>query len=177
MRAILHEVARYRASHSVITGGEPFLAPEIEELTYRLKERNFHLTVETAATVFKPVVCDLMSLSPKLSHSTPRKRLGGKFASMHEGNRLNLPVIQEMIDRYDCQLKFVVGRKQDLKEIESILKKLQRVDRGCVMLMAQAKTRTELRRKAPCVIDLCKEYRFSYSPRLQIELYGNRRGT
>ena len=36
-----------------------------------LRERELHITIETAGTVFAPVVCDLMSISPKLANSTP----------------------------------------------------------------------------------------------------------
>ena len=79
--SIAEEVDRYGASHVVITGGEPMIAPEIEELTRRLTQ---HITVETAGTVDVAVRCDLMSISPKLANSTPRDRDGGRWAAQHE---------------------------------------------------------------------------------------------
>ncbi|HEY2988675.1 MAG TPA: 7-carboxy-7-deazaguanine synthase QueE [Candidatus Binatia bacterium] len=170
---IMAEAKRYGAKHAVITGGEPFLAREIEGLTQALKRDAFHVTLETAATIFKPVACDLMSLSPKLAHSTPE----GKFARMHEEHRLDPPVIQQFLDRYDYQLKFVVEEKKDFAEIEEVLKKLTNVDRGRVLIMPQGRTPEELRERAPWIVELCKERGFSYTPRLQIELWGNRRGT
>src|ERR1700742_3941491 len=45
--SIVAEVENYSASHVVVTGGEPMIAPEIEELTHRLKG---HITIETAGT-------------------------------------------------------------------------------------------------------------------------------
>ena len=69
---ILDRAAEYPAArHVVITGGEPMIAPGIAELSQRFRERGMHITFETAGTVFAPVACDLMSISPKLSNSTP----------------------------------------------------------------------------------------------------------
>lgn len=177
LREILAKVKRHPTSYVVVTGGEPLLAHEIEELTAGLKRRGYHITVETAATIFKPVICDLISMSPKLSNSTPRKREKGKFAWMHEEHRLNLAVIQRFLDGYDYQLKFVVERKQDFSEITDILGGLKTIDPTRVLLMAQGKTKREIYSKAPWIIKLCKIHGFRYTPRLQIDLYGNRRGT
>jgi 7-carboxy-7-deazaguanine synthase len=174
---IMAAVTKYPAKHVVITGGEPLLAPEIEELTKRLKQRAYHITIETAATIFKPVTCDLMSMSPKLSNSTPWKREKGKFATMHEERRLNLAVMQQFIDRYDYQLKFVVDQRRDFDEIQQVLANVNHVDAARVLIMAQGRTKKELRERAPWIVELCKKHGFSYTPRLQIELWGNRRGT
>lgn len=177
LRDILEEVKGHPTSHVVITGGEPFLAQEIVELTRRLKQKGYHVTIETAATIFKPVLCDLISMSPKLSNSTPWRREKGKFARMHEEHRLNFPVIQRFMDGNDYQLKFVVDEKRDFIEIQTVLKGLKNVDPNRVLIMAQSRTKRELRERAPWIVDLCKAYGFRYTPRLQIELYGNRRGT
>ena len=173
---ILGEVAKYPTRHVVITGGEPLLAPEIEALTKQLKKRGAHLTIESAATVFKPLACDLISLSPKLANSTPLRRAGGKFAAMHERRRLNFAVMQKFIDTHDYQLKFVVDGQEDFAEIGGILRKLENVDPVRVLIMAQGTNRRELHRKAGWVVDLCQQHGYSYTPRLHIELFGNRRG-
>lgn len=177
MREILAKVKDYPTPYVVVTGGEPLLAPEIEELAAKLKQENYHITIETAATIFKPVVCDLLSMSPKLSNSTPWKREKGKFARMHEKRRINLPVIQRFVDGYDYQIKFVVEQRRDFSESQGVLKKLKNVDPSRVLIMAQGRTKKELSAKAPWIVDLCKVNGFRYTPRLQIELYGNRRGT
>lgn len=175
--AILSQVKPYSSKHVVITGGEPFLTHDLPELTDRLKADGRHITIETAATIFKPVRCDLISMSPKLSNSTPWKRASGKFAKMHEARRLNFDVMQKFIDGYDYQLKFVVDQPKDLAEMKEILNRLRNVDPGRILTMAQARTKKQLRDKSQWLVDLCKQNGFGYSPRLHIELFGNRRGT
>jgi 7-carboxy-7-deazaguanine synthase len=177
IKNILCEVARYPTRHVVITGGEPLLAPDIQDLTVQLKQRGAHITVETAATIFKPLAGDLISLSPKLANSTPWQRSRGEFAAMHEKRRLNYQVIQSYIDRYDYQLKFVVDRKKDLEEVRAVIGQLQNIDVSKVMLMAQGITHEELVRKSQWIVASCQQYGFSYTPRLHIQLFGNRRGT
>lgn len=177
LREILQEVAKHPSRHVVVTGGEPLIAAEIEELAAGLKSLGAHVTIETAATLFKPVACDLVSMSPKLSHSTPWHRAKGKFAKAHEARRLNFEVIQQFIDNYDYQLKFVVDRRDDFGEIERILERLERVQVSRVLIMGQGRTPRALRDKAKWIIELCKHYGFGYTPRLHIELFGNRRGT
>ena len=177
VKNILAEVAKYPTRHVVITGGEPLLAPDIEELTFELKQRGSHITIETAATIFKPLAGDLISLSPKLANSTPWKKGQGKFAAMHEKRRLNYPVMQQFIDGYDYQLKFVVDNKSNIDEVRAIVARLQHVDVARVMLMAQGITQRQLTDKAKWIVEGCQQFGFSYSPRLHIQLFGNRRGT
>ena len=174
---ILGEVARYANRHVVVTGGEPLLARQIEELTDKLKQSGAHLTIETAATIYKPLAADLISMSPKLANSTPWKKAGGKFAKMHEQRRLNLPVIQRFVENHDYQLKFVVERREDFVEIGALLDQLTGVDRERVLVMPQGITESALRRKAPWIVELCQKYHYRFAPRLHIQLFGNRRGT
>ena len=177
VKNILAEVAKYPTRHVVITGGEPLLALDIEELTLQLRQRGAHITIETAATIYKPLAGDLISLSPKLANSTPWKKSKGEFAAMHEKRRLNHPVMQQFIDSYDYQLKFVVERKKDLDEVRAVVDRLQHVDPAKVMLMAQGIKQEELADKARWIVESCKRYGYSYTPRLHIQLFGNRRGT
>ena len=161
----------------MITGGEPLLAPEIEKLTIALRDRRKHVTIETAGTIFRPVHSDLISLSPKLANSTPWKREKGKFAAMHEERRLNLPVLQAYLDAYEYQLKFVVDEKEDFAEIQSIVGKLKNVYPDRILIMAQGTTKRQLRAKAAWIVEQCLHYGYRVTPRLHIELFGNRRGT
>ena len=174
---ILRRVDEHAARRVVITGGEPLLAAEIEELTAALGRRGAHVTIETAGTVFKPVHCDLISLSPKLENSTPWKKQKGKFAAMHERRRLNFSVLRSYLDRYEFQLKFVVEREADFAEIHDILHRLGNVDPARVWIMAQGTTRKQLDEKRPWIVQACLKYGYAFTPRLHIELFGNRRGT
>ena len=174
---IIREVEKYPARHVVITGGEPLLASELAELAAKLKAGGRHITIETAATIYRAVPCDLFSLSPKLANSTPWKRAAGKFAPRHEAQRLHFSVIQRYIDNYDYQLKFVVAQKTDFDEIKQILTGLKNVDRSRVLIMPEGTTRRTLMAKAKWLVELCKQNGYGFTPRLHIELFGDRRAT
>lgn len=174
---ILARIDRHPTKHVVITGGEPMLAAEIEDLARALRRRNKHVTIETAGTIFKSVSCDLVSLSPKLKNSTPWKREKGKFAAMHEERRLNLSVLQSYMDRYDYQLKFVVESEEDFVEIGGIVDRLKNVDPSRILIMAQGTTTKQLTKKAGWIVDQCLRRGYAFTPRLHIELFGNRRRT
>lgn len=176
LEEILHAIESYPLDHVVLTGGEPLLSHEIEDLSVTLKKAGAHVTIETAATIFKPVSCDLLSISPKLSNSTPWQKQNGKFAAMHDQHRLNYNVVQQFIDVYDYQLKFVVDCEQDFAEVRQIVDALKNVDITRVLIMAQARNRRQLHQKSRWIVELCEKYGYGYSPRLHIELYGNRRG-
>src|SRR5579862_2464818 len=103
--SVVEEVNGYGAAHVVVTGGEPMIAPGIEELTHRLSQ---HVTIETAGTVDTPVRCDLMSISPKLANSTPLHRDNGRWAQQHERLRYQPEILKRLIQFYPYQLKFVI---------------------------------------------------------------------
>jgi len=158
----------------VITGGEPMIDPDLPQLVRKLKDLDKHITIETAGIGFIPDLdCDLMSISPKLSNSTPADP---RRAAIHENSRLDLAVLHELLDNYKYQLKFVLDSKDDLPEIEETIKKIGNVDLEKVMLMPQAATRDELLAKSPMVAELCKHTGFTFSQRLQVLLWNNKRG-
>jgi 7-carboxy-7-deazaguanine synthase len=173
---ILGGVHGHKASHVVITGGEPMIADEIVELTRQLKAANLHITIETAGTIFKAVSCDLMSISPKLANSTPHQRDAGKWAAQHDRLRYQAEVLKKLIREYDYQLKFVVSSPEDLQEIQAILQGTG-ADRNRVMLMAEGVDAGVIRERAQWIAEICKREGFRYSPRLHIDLWGNLRGT
>ena len=107
-----------------------------------------HVTIETAGTRVLPgVACHLMSLSPKLSNSTPvgdPRDPGGVWAGRHEARRLDPGVLRELIaSSPDVQLKFVVASAGDLAEIDELLAALPRVAPSDVMLMPEGVTTPE----------------------------------
>lgn len=175
---IVRRVGAFGARHVVLTGGEPMIMPEIVELCDAIKQRGMHITMETAATVYKEVKIDLASLSPKLSNSTPVEREGGRFARAHEQLRINLPVIQKFIETTpEFQLKFVVSSEEDLAEIRTILEGLSGVRSEDVLLMPEGTDVRTLEERSGWVSEICKREGFRYCPRLHVALYGNRRGT
>lgn len=168
---ILEQLAAFPARHAVVTGGEPMIAPEIVPLTERLRAVGLHITIETAGTVFAPVACDLMSISPKLANSTP----AGTWATQHERLRFQPDVLRRLIERYDYQLKFVVAEPSDLDEIQQMLDQLS-VDRAKVILMPEGVDASVLRERGTWLAELATRLSFRFSPRLHIDLWGNRRG-
>jgi 7-carboxy-7-deazaguanine synthase len=169
---IAQEVDRYGASHVVITGGEPMIAPGIEDLTRRLKQ---HITVETAGTVDVEVRCDLMSISPKLANSTPRDRDGGRWAAQHERLRYQPEILKRLIERYPYQLKFVISDPGDLTEVRTIVNEIK-ASKDRVLLMPEGVDPGVLAERGRWLVEICKQEAFRFSPRLHIELWGNRRG-
>ena len=174
---ILDRLADYACTHVVLTGGEPLLADGVEELTRRIREGGYHLTIETAATVWKDVVCDLASISPKLSNSTPWDREGGRRAEAHERQRINLDTITRLIAQSDYQLKFVVDSPADLLEIDALVGRLATIETSSVLLMPQGVSEPELAQRGRWVAELCKQRGYRFCPRLHIVLFGHTRGT
>ena len=175
---ILRRVHEFGAKYVVVTGGEPMIMPDIVPLCEALESAGHHVTIETAATVYKPVPLALASLSPKLSNSTPWQRDGGRVAEGHERQRLTIPVVQQCIDASpDLQLKFVVASERDLDEIDALLKQLRNWSPADVLLMPEGTDAATLRSRAGWIGDVCKRTGFRYCPRLHVELYGNTRGT
>ena len=172
---ILADVRRRWATHVVVTGGEPMIQEEIVPLTQRLKDFDLHITIETAGTVYKPVVCDLMSISPKLANSTPRRREGGRWAAQHDRLRYQPDVLKQLMAEYPYQLKFVVSQPDDLDEIETILTETD-ADRSRVILMPEGTDPETIYDRARWLVDVCKTNRFRYGPRLHIDIWGNERG-
>ena len=170
---IVDEVKAHPARHVVVTGGEPMIAPEIVPLTGRLRALGYHITIETAGTVFQPVDCDLMSISPKLANSTPSQP--HHWRARHERLRIRPEVLRRLISAYDYQLKFVVVGPDDLPEISELIKQTG-ADRTKVVLMPEGVRAATLRRRGRWLIEICKREGLRFSPRLQIELWGNRRG-
>jgi 7-carboxy-7-deazaguanine synthase len=168
---IVNEVQQYPARHVVVTGGEPMIAPGIVHLTERLREHRLHITIETAGTVFVPVACDLMSISPKLANSTPH----GRWAAQHDRLRFQADVLRNLMAGYDYQLKFVVAQREDLDEIHRILEEVH-ADRNKVILMPEGIEPSVLRERGIWLAELAKTEGFRFTPRLHVDLWGNRRG-
>ena len=172
---IAANVAGFHAHHVVITGGEPMIAPEMARLTHILHDANFHITIETAGTVYAPVACDLMSISPKLSNSVPHEREGGRWAAQHDRLRYRPEVLKRLTSEYAYQLKFVVMSPGDLDEIDEIRDTLA-ADRQRIILMPEGTSREVLRDRGVWLAEICKANGYRYSPRLHIDLWGNKRG-
>lgn len=201
---ILRKVSDWDCRHVVLTGGEPMIAPDLPALAAELRKAGKHITIETAATLAPAgIACDLASLSPKLSNSTPPAERDPAWAKKHEEARLRPEIIAEWIKNYGFQLKFVVSSEKDLAEIKDLLSRLEtfglssealakeeapplqrvRSEEGPlvpfhrVLLMPEGTDSKTLASRSPWLVEICKRKGFRFCPRLQIELFGHKRGT
>jgi len=175
---ILKKLSKWNCDHVVLTGGEPMIAPDLTELANVLKIQKKHITIETAGTILpNGIPCDLASLSPKLSNSTPSPERDSAWTKKHETTRLQPEVISDWIRKYPFQLKFVVSSENDLVEIKNLLSCLPPVPSDRILLMPEGIDVKTLVARSPWLVDICKREGFRFCPRLHIELFGHTRGT
>ncbi len=174
MESLWDEVESFNFEHVVITGGEPLLVPEMIPFSKELKTRGHFITFETAGTVIRNVAADLMSISPKLANSTPT---GTDWEARHEARRHRPDVIQRLIDEYAYQLKFVIDEQCDLVDVENWLEEFPSVQSENIYLMPQGTEFDQLQEKLIWLTEEAEKRGWQVSPRLHIELFGNKRGT
>lgn len=178
VETILQKVSDWNCRHVVLTGGEPMIAPDLPELAATLKRRGHHITMETAGTVAPGgITCDLASLSPKLSNSTPSANRDPAWAKKHEAARLQPTVIAEWVRLYPFQLKFVVSSENDLAEIKNLLSLLPPVSSDRILLMPEGTDPETLASRSTWLVEICQRTGFRFCPRLHIDLFGHTRGT
>lgn len=169
------------ARHVVLTGGEPMVAKEVGLLIASIREAGYHLTIETAGTIPCPDAgCDLASLSPKLSNSTPLAgEIGEGWIARHEATRRNLPVIHSWLSgAAETQLKFVISNEDDLLEAQALIADLGHpLPPDHILLMPEGRSMEELRARSAWLVEVCKTHGYRFCHRLHIELFGNTRAT
>jgi 7-carboxy-7-deazaguanine synthase len=199
--SIVNENARpQNIKYVVVSGGEPTLqTKELGELLKRLQEEGYHTTVETNATIFDQDIADnidLISMSPKLSSSSPWEanllntgfEFNQKWAERHERDRKNLVTIQQYInscyyvsdggyDRWrDFQLKFVISKPEDIVEIENdFLNHLRAWYPDDICLMPEGVTAEDLMTKTKWVAEEALKRGWRFTPRLHVLMFGKNR--
>ena len=166
----------------MITGGEPTIqGNELISLCSEIKQLNNHIfiTLETNGTFFDEYAenIDLVSISPKLKTSVP---FNTEFEKGHEKNRINLKALKSYHELHqkgslDIQWKFVVNENKDIEEIQALQKEVGFENKDA-FLMPEGITEKDLSEKRLTVVKLCKEYKYNYTDRLHIRLWGNKRG-
>ncbi|MGL1936882.1 MAG: 7-carboxy-7-deazaguanine synthase QueE [Fibrobacterales bacterium] len=161
------------AAHVVITGGEPFIHKNLTDLVADCKQAEYHVTIETAGTIYLETAADFISLSPKLLNATPTD---GSWQKKHEALRKNNSVLRSFMTYHDVQLKFVVGTYGDVEEVAAWLGELPKIAPDRILLMPQALNAEAQQMISQEVIEWCKErgYRFCY--RLHTQVWGGKPG-
>lgn len=172
-------------THVVLTGGEPLLFPAIAELSRRLRAAGHHVTIETAGTVWLDgLACDLLSVSPKLAHSTPTQA-STELARRHDERRIDVANLRRLLGAFEWQLKPVVRAhtaamlRADVSELLALLETLEigpeRLHR--VLLMPECTDPTRLRDDYRRLLPVLLEHGFRLGERLHIQLFGHTPGT
>jgi len=174
---IVAAASAHPCPHVVITGGEPMLYAELIPLTEQLAAAGMHITIETAGTLYLPVHCDLMSISPKLATSAPSPEEHPRWYLRHQQQRHRPNVVRRLMEEFNYQLKFVVDDAHDCTAVEAYLRELSLADRQHVWLMPQGIDLAQLQEKATWLKPYCHAHGYRLCPRMQIEWFGARRGT
>ncbi len=142
-------------AHLVITGGEPLL--QQQELILFIKQLDKittpYIELETNATI--------------LLEGELLRRINQINASPKVFNK---KVITQLAKFNKTKFKFVIAKKEDITEILNNYILPFKINPKNVWLMPEASTKKTLQKRSPMVLELCKQYAFNFSPRLQIDL-------
>jgi 7-carboxy-7-deazaguanine synthase len=153
------------------------LFAELIPLCARLRAIGRHVTIETAGTLYMPVACDLMSISPKFASSAPAAAVHPHWHRRHERERHRPDVIRRLIGENDYQLKFVIDAHEDLVAMSKYLVEFPETCRDRVLLMPQGIDQDQLDARAQWLRPYCESEGLIFCPRKQIEWFGPVRGT
>ncbi|MFC2017771.1 7-carboxy-7-deazaguanine synthase QueE [Chloroflexota bacterium] len=166
---IQRQILGYNCQYLVITGGEPMLQQkQILPLLDCLKDKSFYIEIETNGTVIPDPdlasFVDHWSVAPKLQNS---------------GNPLPLREIPQVY-RYFTGLatshfKYTINDEDDFEEVRGIMQKYGIMPER-TYLMPQATDRDSLLERSGWLVELCKRHGCLFSTRLQVLLWGDRRG-
>lgn len=157
-------------THLVLTGGEPTqqqapLAVFLDEMQQRVYGEAPYIEIETNGTniIGNPLSQHLAQIncSPKLASS-----------SMPRGKRYNEAALQQLARDSRAIFKFVITSKEDLHEVTADFVDHFRIPRQRVYLMPEGVNEQDLSEKRRWLAEICKSYRFNYSDRLQVLIWG-----
>ena len=173
-------------SHTMITGGGPTLQPELLKNICLIAKAHGHIvTIETEGSEFVETVADCISLSPKLSNSTPRpgtfnpftnREVTEKEKEQHEKWRVNYDAMLKLITYHkDYQFKPVVSKFEDIAEIKQLQAQLG-VPNNMVWLMPEGINDEQLKEKRIWLVDLAVKEGYNITDRYHVIVYGDKRG-
>lgn len=85
-------------------------------------------------------------------------------------------MLRDLVDRFEHQIKFVVGAPQDVVEVREYLSRFPEIEAERVLLMPEGVEREKLAATEKWLELACEELGYRYCPRKHIEWYGNKRG-
>ena len=152
----------------VVSGGEPLIQQKaFRSLIRELVRTGFRIEVETNGTVVpEPWLLEEVSqinCSPKLSNSQNGEK----------ANRIKPDALRAISASEKSTFKFVVSSQNDVGEI---LELVQDYNMKEVYLMPEGRSPEELQAHRDLVQRMCRDFKFTYAPRLHIERWGQKRG-
>ena len=166
---VIEKIKEFEPKHLVITGGEPLIQQnDIASLLSKLGD-DYFVEVETDCTIIPNSAMlehvNHWNVSPKTSNS---------------GNSREAREIPQCYDFFvkleNSVFKFVIENETDLVEIDELITKYS-MPKNKILLMPQASTKDELNLKKEEIEKIAKAKGLLFSSRLQVERWGNQRGT
>lgn len=163
------EILRHNCQYLVITGGEPMLQQsQLVPLVQDLKNEGFFLEIETNGTILPDQrlvnLIDHWSVSPKLENS------GNSRASREIAECYAFFASSPL-----CHFKYVVQDNNDFAELQATMRTYD-LNSSRIILMPQAQDLNALIQRGKWLVELCKTHGCIFSTRLQILLWGDKRG-
>lgn len=162
---VAKEILMFPSPNLTITGGEPLLQQrEIIKLGNLV---NHVFSIETNGTIvperklIKRV--SYWGVSPKLNSS------GNPLVK-----RINYDAL-EVLNKEKATFKFVVSNLADVKEVQFLQDQIQ-MPSNRIYLMPEGIKAEELNKKSIWIIEQCKKFGYNFSGRLQVLIYGKKRG-
>jgi 7-carboxy-7-deazaguanine synthase len=160
----------------VITGGEPFLFRDLPLLCNALRAEGRPVALETSGSLYQPITCDLLVVSPKLSASDPDSaQFPVEYARHHKGRTDLEPLRSLLAEHHGAILKCVVGSVADVAEVRLLAAKLA-LPPERIWLMPLAAEPGPLALLAPQVVEWALAAGYRYTDRLHVRLWGNVKG-
>ena len=171
VQELVQLITQFPCSRVILTGGEPFIQQkELVDLMTALKsiDEEYFFEIETNGTFLPIETFDRLigqyNVSTKLSNCGDDEKLRIKSEPMHFFSK-----------SLKANFKFVIDTKTDLEEVQD-LQKLFAISKNKILLMPQAQTKEELQFKQIELIETCKQFGYTYSDRLHVRIYGDKKG-
>jgi 7-carboxy-7-deazaguanine synthase len=162
------EIALKKSAHLILTGGEPLTRQDelvgFFEYLFKMERSHPFVEVETNATILPNREFDRFVMhytcSPKLSNS-----------GMPKERRYREKVIGLFSLSNKAVFKFVIDKKDDNEEVLKDFVIKFNISPNRVYLMPESTDKKELEKKSAWLVEICKQYGFNFSSRLQVSIW------
>ena len=168
---VVEAIELMKTDHLVITGGEPMIQQDklLVVLGNLLSYRQYNFEIETAGTlapnqvIRHPQFPIQWNVSPKLAHSgnSEEKRF--------------VPEVLQAFNDLGANFKFVVQQESDLEEVGWIVTQIE-IPHSRVFIMPEGTTMKKIQYSAEIIANKVLEYGWNLTTRLQVMLWGDKRG-